>query len=463
MNESNLHEYQKRAVRFVEDNPYCLLLLDMGLGKTVTTLTAISHLIDESEVSKVLVVAPKKVAESTWAQEVRKWNHLRHLTVSTVLGTAKQRAVALCREADIYVTSRDLFQKIVETGRFPFDMVVLDELTSFKSSKAQRFKAFKAVRPRIARVVGLTGTPAPNGMKDLWAQMYCIDMGQRLGRYKHNFESDFFDIYKHGHIPIRCDMKRGAGDTILQKIGDICLTMKAEDYLSLPPLIEQTVTVKLSEKARALYDEFERESVLDFMDKIDGASDIAIAANAAAMTNKLLQFANGALYDEDRNVREFHQEKMDALMELIEQAQASGESVLVFYQFQHDLMRALKRKELHGLRVRKYEGDDDLLDWNAGKIDVLFTHAASTAYGLNLQQGGHVIVWYGTGFNAELFLQGNARLRRQGQKCATRVYKLCVEDTVDEAAVNAVGGKIDRQEAMLQALKERAKRYGYKV
>lgn len=435
----------------------------MGLGKTVSTLTAISRMIDYCEVSKVLVVAPKKVAESTWSQECQKWNHLKHLRVSVILGTAKQRIAAMTKDADIYVTGRDNFCWIVETlsNRWPYDMVVLDELTSFKTTKSQRFKAFKAVRPKMERVVGLTGTPTPNGLKDLWGQMYCIDLGKRLGRTKGGYLQTYFDTYTRNNIMMKCDLKKGAEEAIYGHIRDIALTMTAEDYLTLPPLIETTRRVTLSNKMRSLYEGFERENILEFAERTEDQTNQAIiASSAAALMNKLMQFANGAIYaDEERNVKEIHEEKMDALMELIEEAQAGGESVLVFYQFQHDYQRAMQRQELKGLSVRKYEGDQDLVDWNNHKIDVLFTHAASTAYGLNLQHGGNVIVWYGTGFNAELYLQGNARLHRQGQTSPTRVYRLVVEGTVDEDAALAVANKVENQKAMLDALKVRMEKY----
>lgn len=455
------HNYQKKAIQFVKDKPYAALFMDMGLGKTVSTLTAIRDMLDDCDISKVLVVAPKKVAESTWAQECQKWDHLKHLKVSVILGTAKQRLKAMTEEADIYVTSRDNFCWLVETAgnRWPFDMVVLDELTSFKTSKSQRFKAFKSVRPKMERVVGLTGTPTPNGLKDLWAQMYCLDLGERLGRNKTHYLSTYFDTYTRNNIMMKCDIKKGQDTEIYKRIQDITLTMTAEDYLEMPELIETTRRIKMSAPMSIKYLEFERDKVLEFDEKTQGANEAIIASSAAALMNKLMQFANGACYDEERNVQEIHEEKMDALMELIEEAQASGESVLVFYQFQHDYHRAMARKEIKALRARKYEGDQDLVDWNAGKIDVLFTHAASTAYGLNLQQGGHVIIWYGTGFNAELYLQGNARLHRQGQTAPTRVYKLVMENTVDEDAAIAVSGKVDRQKAMLDALKIRIQKY----
>lgn len=459
------HKYQERAISFVEEHPQCCLFLDMGLGKTVTTLTAIANLFEEMSIGRVLVVAPKTVAESTWAQECRKWDHLSDLRVSIVMGTAAKRKKALERDADIYVTSRDLFVWVTEQGKWKFDVVVLDELTSFKTSSSKRFKAFKSVRPYMRRVIGLTGTPAPNGLKDLWAQMYCIDMGQRLGKSKTRFMNENFDLFVRNNITLKATLKPGKEKAIYDKISDIVLTMKAEDYLDVPPVIEIEQRVVLSDKMMAAYKQMERDCVMEFETTVNGeeASGSVVASSAAALTNKLLQCANGAIYsscddglaESKRTWWEMHQEKMDALIEIIEQAQAGGESVLVFYQFQHDYERAMNRKEIYALRCRKYKGNADFEAWNAGEVDVLFTHAASTAYGLNLQQGGHVIVWYGTGWNAELYLQGNARLARQGQTHPTRVYKLICEGTADEDAAAAVSGKIEAQEAMLQALKKR--------
>lgn len=462
MNELSLHNYQKEAVKFVENHKNAALLLDMGCGKTIITLTAMTHLIDYCDVSRVLVVAPKKVAESSWAQEADKWEHTRGLEVSVILGTAKERLNAMSKVADIYVTSRDLFVWVLENSAktgFEFDTLVLDELTSFKNSASKRFKALKRVRPYISRVIGLTGTPAPNGLKDIWAQMYCIDMGESLGRVKTKFINTYFDTFRKGNIIIRCDIRKGAEEDIYKRIKPICLTMKAEDYLELPPVMEQTIRVELSPAQYARYEAFERESVMQFQADSEGQPTNIIATNAAALCNKLQQFANGAIYTEDHQVMLLHEEKMDMLMELIEQAQASNDSVLIFYQYQHDCDRILANKALKGLEVRKYEDDQDLQDWNAGEIDVLVTHPASTAYGLNLQKGGHIIIWYGTGWNAELYLQGNARLRRQGQTRTTMVYRMAVADTMDWDAMQAIDRKVSGQEAMLEALKSRINQY----
>lgn len=462
MNRQNLHKYQERAVDFIIEHKSAALFLQMGLGKSVITLTAISDLLDNIEIEKVLVVAPKKVAESTWAQEAQLWEHLRHLRTSVILGTPKQRDIALHTDADVYITSRDLVVDVLEKAaneKIVFDMLVLDELTSFKSSKSKRFKAVRKARPFIRRVVGLTGTPTPNGLVDLWAQMYCIDMGMCLGRSKTKFVDAFFDTITHQGIVIKCTPKFGAEKDIYKKLEPVALTMKAEDYLELPPLIEKTIKVIPTVPTLNRYTEFERENVLLYYDAIQDQPQNIVASSAAALCNKLCQFANGAIYNEEHLPIWIHDEKIDMLMELIESSLVSGSSVLVFYQFQHDCYRIMERKELKGLRVRKYEGDADLQAWNRGEIDVLLTHAASTAYGLNLQKGGHVVIWYGTGWNAELYLQGNARLHRQGQREPVIVYRLIVGQTMDETALKAIEGKISTQEAMLSALKEKARKY----
>lgn len=452
------YAYQRRAIDFIKETPYCALFLDMGLGKTVSTLTAFAELLDDCEVATMLVVAPKKVAEATWGDECAKWAHLQGLRVSVILGTEKQRLSAMKRPAEVYVTSRDLIAWLVARlgGAWPYDLLVLDELTSFKSNKAERFRAVRMVRPKCRRVVGLTGTPTPNGLKDLWAQVYCLDMGERLGRTVTGFRGRWFNSYGKGGITYRLDPKKGAEGEILARIADITLTMQAKDYLDLPPLIEHDVVVDLSPVARKRYDTFERERVMEFRREMEGKPQQVVAGSAAALMSKLMQFAAGAVYDEAGEAVEVHAEKLERLAELIEEA--AGEHVLMFYQFKHDVPRIMAK--LKGLRVRKYEGADDLRAWNAGEVDVMLAHPASTAYGLNMQAGGHVIVWFGTGFNAELYTQAVARLYRQGQRHTTRVFRLVVRGTVDEDAARAVKDKLDSQTAVLTALKERMERYG---
>lgn len=452
------YAYQRRAIDFIKETPYCALFLDMGLGKTVSTLTAFAEMLDDCEVATMLVVAPKKVAEATWSDECAKWAHLQGLRVSVILGTETQRLAAMRCPAEVYVTSRDLIAWLVARlgGAWPYDLLVLDELTSFKSNKAERFRAVRMVRPKCRRVVGLTGTPTPNGLKDLWAQVYCLDMGDRLGRTITGFRGRWFNSYGKGGITYRLDPKKGAEAEILARIADITLTMQAKDYLELPPLIEQDVAVDLSQAVRKRYENFERERVMEFRREMEGKPRQVVAGSAAALMSKLMQFAAGAVYDEAGEAVEVHGEKLERLAELIEEA--AGEHVLLFYQFKHDVPRLAAK--LKGLRVRKYEGADDLRAWNAGEVDVMLAHPASTAYGLNMQAGGHVIIWFGTGFNAELYTQAVARLYRQGQRHATRVFRLVVRGTVDEDAARAVKNKLDCQTAVLTALKERMERYG---
>ena len=444
------YEYQAKATRFVIDHPNCGLFLDMGLGKSVITLTAIQDLIDNCEISRVLVVAPKKVAETTWTTEAAKWDHLQDLRVSKVMGTEKQRKIALTEKPDIYVIGRDNFVWLVGLygGALPFDVLVIDELTSFKNSKSQRFKAMRIARPSVSRVIGLTGTPAPNGLIDLWGQMYCIDMGERLGKSVTRYREDHFETHKWNNIVVRCDVKKGHEEIIRDSIADVCLSMQAKDYLQLPDMMMHTVPVEMSSATMEAYTKFEREKVLEFKQEHEGETANILANSAAGLMNKLAQFANGAVYDEDRNVHEIHSEKIDKLAEIVEAA--NGSSVLVFYQFKHDIPRIAKK--LKGYRVEVYEGEKQLIDWNAGKIDVLLAHPASTAYGLNMQQGGHYIVWFGTGWDLELFQQANARLHRQGQMYPVTVYKLVGAHTVDERASASLESKKVKQQSLLDSL-----------
>lgn len=444
------YDYQARAAQFVLDHSECGLFLDMGLGKSVITLTALQELIDDCEISKTLVVAPKKVAETTWTTEAAKWSHLQSMKVVKVIGTEKQRKLALAEKADIYVIGRDNFVWLVGQygGQLPFDALVIDELTSFKNSKSQRFKAMRIARPSVERVIGLTGTPAPNGLIDLWGQMYCIDMGRRLGKFVSKFREAYFSTYSRNGRMVRCDVLPGRDKIIQDKISDICLSMQAKDYLQLPDLLIHNVPVELSPATMSAYNKFEREKVLEFKQEHEGEPTNILANSAAGLMNKLAQFANGAVYDDDRNIHEIHSEKVDKLAEIVEAA--NGSSVLVFYQFKHDIPRITKK--LKGYRVKVYEGEKQLLEWNAGKIDVLLAHPASTAYGLNMQQGGHYIVWFGTGWDLELFQQANARLHRQGQQHPVTVYKLIGAHTVDERASASLENKKVKQQSLLDSL-----------
>ncbi len=450
-------DYQRAATKWILDNPHCGLFLDMGLGKSSITLTAIQELIDDCEISSALVVAPKKVAESTWTAEAAKWDHLQGLRVAKVMGSEKQRKMALAEKADVYVIGRDNFVWLVGyyRGQLPFDVLVIDELTSFKNSKSQRFKAMRIVRPGIERVIGLTGTPAPNGLIDLWGQMYCIDQGERLGKSMTKYRETYFETHRWNNIVVRCDVKKDCEDIIRNRIADVCLSMQAKDYLQLPDLMVHTVPVELPPATMAAYTKFEREKVLEFKEAHEDEPSNLLANSAAGLMNKLAQFANGAVYDDERNVHEIHSEKVDKLAEIVEAA--NGSSVLVFYQFKHDIPRIMQK--LKGYKVEVYEDDRQLRDWNAGKINVLLAHPASTAYGLNMQQGGHYIVWFGTGWDLELFQQANARLHRQGQKHPVTVYKLIGAHTVDERANAALEGKKARQQSLLDSLNFLIRKY----
>lgn len=451
------YEYQQTAMRWIIDHPRCGLFLDMGLGKTVSTLTAIQNLMDDCEVSRTLVVAPKKVAETTWTTEAQKWEHLKSLKVVKVLGTEKQRCMALQTKADVYVTGRDNFVWLVGKygGMLPFDVLVIDELTSFKSSKSERFKAMRIAVPTVKRVIGLTGTPAPNGLIDLWAQMYCLDMGERLGKNVTKYRETYFETHKWNNIIVRCDVKKGCEDIIRNKIADICLSMQAKDYLTLPDLLTHTIQVSLSASTMEKYQKFEKEKVLEFAEEHKDEPSNILANSAAGLMNKLAQFANGAIYDEDREVHEIHNEKVEKLAEIVEAA--NGNSVLVFYQFKHDIPRIIKK--LKGYRVEAYEGEKQLVAWNKGEIDVLLAHPASTAYGLNMQEGGHYIVWFGVGWNLEHYQQANARLHRQGQKHPVTVYKLICPNTVDERADAALSSKTGVQQGLLDSLNYLMRKY----
>lgn len=446
----NPYDYQKRGQKWILDHPYCALLMEMGLGKTIVTLTALQRLMDDCEITNALVVAPKKVAETTWTTEAAKWDHLHGMRVAKVMGSAKQRLTALASEADVYVINRDNFVWLVGHygGQLPFDVLVIDELTSFKNSKSQRFKAMRIARASMQRVIGLTGTPAPNGLIDLWGQMYCIDGGRRLGRSVTRYREDHFTTYKWNNIPVRCDIRPGHEKMIRDSIADICLSMQAKDYLQLPQMMVHSVAVELSPSVLAAYNKFEREKVLEFRQEHEGEPANILANSAAALMNKLAQFSNGAVYDAEHNVHEVHTEKLERLAEIVEGA--NGSSVLVFYQFRHDAERIARK--LKGYRVELYQGEKQLTDWNAGRIDVLLAHPASTAYGLNMQQGGHYIVWFGTGWDLELFQQANARLHRQGQTHPVTVYKLICTHTVDERASASLESKKVKQQSLLDSL-----------
>ena len=449
------HLYQAYCIQAILDKPAVGLFLDMGLGKTAITLSAISELkYGRFQVRKVLVIAPKKVAEATWQREAAKWENLRHLRFSTVLGSTRQRVKALLTPADIWIINRENVCWLVDYYKndWPFDMVVIDESSSFKSHSAKRFKALASIRPHIRRIVELTGTPSPNGLMDLWSQIYLLDGGARLGKYYTHFRNRYFDPGRRGRDVIyQYDPKEGAADAVLSKISDICISMKASDYLQLPDCIVHDIPVELDTKAKKAYNELERKMVLSLP---DGDIDVA---SAAALSNKLQQLANGALYDEDHVVHQVHNCKIEAFLELVEQLH--GQHALVFYNFKHDKDRILTALAKSGLRVREFTGAKEEVDWNAGKIDILLAHPASTAYGLNLQDGGHHIIWFGLNWSLELYQQANKRLHRQGQNEPVIIHQLICTGTRDEDLVEALGDKDASQEKVLESLKARIKKW----
>lgn len=445
------HAYQKYCINRVLNTPALGLLLDMGLGKTVITLTAINDLkYNRFSVSRVLVIAPKKVAESTWANEASKWEHLQLLRISTVIGSATKRVKALNTPADIYVINRENIPWLVDYYRnaWPFDMVVVDEFSSFKNHSAKRFKALKNVRPHIQRIVGLTGTPAPNGLLDLWAQVYLLDNGHRLGNTITSFRERYFEPDQRSRDRVfSYAPKEGADEKIQQLIGDICVSMKAEDYLELPDITYNTIPVLLDSKAKKAYEKLEKEMLL----QVDEST--IDAGSAAVLTNKLLQLCNGAVYDENRNVVDIHECKIEAFNELVEGL--NGKPALVFYNFQHDKERITKTLDKTGLRVRELKTPQDERDWNNRQIDILLAHPASAAYGLNLQQGGNHVVWFGLNWSLELYQQANKRLHRQGQTEKVIIHHLTVAGGVDEDVISALLNKSSTQDHLMNALKAR--------
>lgn len=439
------HNYQQFATDFILNQSICCLMLDMGLGKTVITLTALWQLaLDSFDVSRVLVIAPKRVAEDTWPKELAKWEHLTGLTSSLVLGSAAERKAALQKKAFLYIINRENVAWLVKNHYWDFDMVVIDELSSFKSNKAERFKAMKKVRPMVTRIVGLTGTPAPNTLLDLWPQMYLMDMGQRLGRFIGGFRDRFFLPDKRNReIIYSYKPREGAEDAIYALISDICISMKAADYLDMPERIDNRIEVSMSPKERKLYDDFQKDMVLSIGDEeLD-------AANAAALSNKLLQMANGAVYGEDKTVIPIHDRKLDALEDLVEAA--NGKPLLVAYWYKHDLQRIKARFK----NVRCIDTAKDIDDWNVGQIPLALIHPASAGHGLNLQDGGCTIVWFGLTWSLELYQQLNARLWRQGQKHTVVIHHIITKGTHDEDVMRALENKDTRQSALIEAVRAR--------
>ena len=439
------HNYQQYCIDRIIRDPALGLFLDMGLGKTAITLTAIKRLKYEYwAVRKVLVIAPKKVAESTWDKEATKWSHLSCLRLVHVLGSVGQRTAALAQTADVYLINRENVQWLVGYygHSWPFDMVVIDESSSFKNHQAKRFKALKLVRSRINRIVELTGTPNPRSLMDLWAQVYLLDCGQRLGRTITSYRDAYFVPDKRSRTTIfSYAPKLGAADEIYRRISDICISMKSEDYLDLPELIYEDIPVKLDAAAQKAYDRLERDTLL----QVD--ETVITAGSAATLRGKLLQLCNGAVYDEDGNVITVHDCKIEALLETVEQL--SGQHAIICYNFKHDRDRLLQALEATHLRVRGYEGKAEEDDWNAGNIDLLLMQPASCGYGLNLQEGGHHIIWFGLNDSLELYQQTNKRLHRQGQPYPVIVHHLVVLGGTDEDVIKSLGGKANAQDLSL--------------
>jgi SNF2 family DNA or RNA helicase len=455
--EAKLHPYQAYAAQWIIDHPYCALLLDMGLGKTLTTLTALGWMIDLlGGVNKTLIVAPLSVARNTWPTEVAKWDHTKHLTTSLVLGTEAKRIKALNADADLYITNRENVTWLVNyyKQRWPFDTVVIDELSSFKSSNATRFRALRKVRPKMQRVIGLTGTPAPNSLMDLWPEMYLLDQGKRLGKTITGYRRTYFHPGAgDGHIVYKWELDQGAEAKIYDAIGDIAVSMKAKDYLKLPPRTDNTVLVELKPGQIKQYRQLEKDFILEAEE--DG--EMITASNAAVLTNKLLQLANGAIYDDDGKVVKIHDQKIDALKGII--AEAQGQPVLVFYNFKHDLSRILEAiPEAKAFDAKS----DDVERWNHGEIPVMLAQPQSAGHGLNLQQGGHIIVWFGLTWSLEYYQQANARLDRQGQTQPVIVHHLVTQGTIDQQVLTVLQGKAKGQNALLEAVKARIKEAGRK-
>lgn len=439
------HNYQQFATDFIVNNPVSCLMLDMGLGKTVITLTALEELVlDRFEVSRILVIAPKRVAESTWPNEISKWEHLNGLSFSLVLGSRQEREEALQKKAFLYIINRENIPWLVESHTWDFDMVVIDELSSFKSNKAERFKAMRHVRPKFPRIVGLTGTPAPNSLLDLWPQMYLMDMGQRLGRFIGGFRDRFFQPDKRNReIIYSYKPREGAEEAIYSLISDICISMKAADYLDMPECIYNRVEVSMNAKEKKLYSDFKRDMVLS----VEGQELDAV--NAAALSNKLLQMANGAVYGDMKKVIPIHDRKLDALEDLVEAS--NGKPVLVGYWYKHDLQRISSRFK----NARCLDTAKDIADWNAGKISMGLIHPASAGHGLNLQEGGCTVIWFGLTWSLELYQQMNARLWRQGQKNTVVIHHIITKGTHDEDVMNALEKKDMRQSALIDAVRAR--------
>lgn len=440
------HDYQKYATQFILDHPVSAILLDMGLGKSVITLTAIQQLVQQGQVHRVLVVAPLRVAKQTWPEEINKWEHLKGLTYTVAVGGKAQRLQALQQDVNLYIINRENLKWLIESLiPFDYDMLVIDELSSFKSYRSQRFRTLKQVRPKIKRVVGLTGTPSSNGLMDLWAEFRVLDMGQRLGRFISTYRANYFDPDKRNMYQVfTYKPKPGAEQAIYRAIDDITISMKSTDYLKLPPLTMNTVPVEMCPGERSLYDELKAQLVISTQGKqID-------ALNAASLSNKLSQMANGCVYDDQQTMVKIHEQKLDALEDLIEAA--NGKPVLVAYWFKHDREQIEQR-----FKVREIKTVRDIQAWNAGQIPIALIHPASAGHGLNLQAGGATLIWYGLTWSLELYQQTNARLWRQGQTQPVVIHHLITQGTIDEDILAALQRKDRTQAALINAVKANLK------
>ena len=443
------HEYQEYATKFIEDNEESAVFLECGLGKSVITLTAIKNLMARGEVSRVLVVAPLRVGKTTWPEEIGKWDHLAGLTYAVAIGSVAERLSAVKAKADITIINRENVEWLIDKSGMPFDydMLVIDELSSFKSFKAKRFKALLKVRPQITRVVGLTGTPSSNGLMDLWAEFRLLDLGERLGRYITRYRLAYFTPDKrNAQVVFSYKPLPGAEERIYDKIDDITISMRASDYLKLPSLVMNTVVVEMGDKEKEIYDNLCDDMVVSLGDnEID-------AVNAASLSNKLLQMANGAVYGEEQSVHRIHDEKLNALEDLIESA--NGKPVLVAYWFKHDLARIKAKFPF----VREIKTDADIRAWNRGEIEVGVIHPASAGHGLNLQTGGSTLIWFGLTWSLELYQQTNARLYRQGQKNTVVIHHIVTKGTIDERVLKALEKKEKTQNSLIDAVKAELRR-----
>lgn len=451
------HRYQETAEQFIIDHPKCGLFLDMGLGKTVTTLTALDELLNDTfdiTSGKILVIAPLRVAEHTWSTECRKWDHLKRLKISRVIGSEKQRLRALKEKADIYVINRENLVWLVDAlGKsWQFDTVIVDELSSFKNSKSKRFRALKKVTPLFDRFIGLTGTPAPRSLLDLWPQLYLMDRGQRLGKTYTSYKDRYFTPGWHnGYVVYEWNLRPGAEEQIQEAIKDICMSLKAEDWLKLPERVNVMHELELGEGLMRQYRKFEREKLIELE-----SEEALIASNAGVLAGKLTQFTSGAIYKEDKTYLSVHDVKLAALEDLVEAS--NGQPILIFYNFQHDKARIKDR--LKAYDVREIKSEADVEDWNDGKIEILLAHPAAMGHGLNMQEGGHIIIWFSLTWDLELYQQANARLHRQGQKKSVLIHHLIAKGTIDEDIIKKLTDKAAQQDDLIEAVKARIKKAG---